>query len=236
MIDLSIVIPIHNEKEILENEVRKLTLALETAVAGRDYEILLVENGSSDKTPEIASNLSRNLPKIRVIALQNGDYGAAMKEGILQSRGQYAAIFNIDFWDIEALKKTLYLFENEKKDVVVCSKAMRGAQDRRSWKRRALNRIYNLSLRVLFNYRGTETHGIKFLRLEPIIPILKKCWTSGAMLDTELLLRAQDAGLKIAEIPVICEEKRKSVFGLSKHLPRVFKDTLALFIELRLKI
>ena len=98
-----------------------------------------------------------------------------------------------------------------------------------------MNRIYNLSLRILFNYRGTETHGIKFLKIEPVISILRQCWTGGAMLDTELLLRVQDAGLKIAEIPVICEEKRKSVFGLSKHVTKVLKETLALFVELRLK-
>ena len=232
---LSVVIPVHNEEEILEKEIRKLVPALDAAMNGREYEILLVENGSSDKTLGIANRLSKNHSQINVISIAKPDYGEAMKEGILQSRGQYAAVFNADFWDAEALKKALFLFENEKSDIVVCSKAMKGAEDRRFWGRVAMNRIYNLSLRILFNYRGTETHGIKFLKIEPVISILKRCWTGGAMLDTELLLRAQDAGLKIAEIPVVCEEKRKSVFGLSKHVTKVLKDTLALFVELRLK-
>jgi|SRR3989344_2026791 len=231
---LSVVIPIHNEEEILENEIRKLILAVNAAAGGRDYEVLLIENGSSDRTLDIAKRLAENYSQVRVVSMAKPGYGEAMKEGILQSEGKYAAIFNIDFWDAEALKKALFLFENEKNDIVVCSKAMKGAKDRRSSSRVMMNRIYNLFLRIFFNYRGTDTHGIKFLKLEPVIPVLKRCWTGAAMLDTELLLRAQDAGLKMSEIPVICEEKRKSVFGLPKHIPRVIKDTFALFVELRL--
>jgi len=232
---LSVVIPIHNEEEILENEIRKLILAVNAAAGGRDYEVLLIENGSSDRTLDIAKRLAENYSQVRVVSMAKPGYGEAMKEGILQSEGKYAAIFNIDFWDAEALKKALFLFENEKNDIVVCSKAMKGAKDRRSSSRVMMNRIYNLFLRIFFNYRGTDTHGIKFLKLEPVIPVLKRCWTGAAMLDTELLLRAQDAGLKMSEIPVICEEKRKSVFGLSKHVTKVLKETLALFVELRLK-
>src|SRR3989344_3339841 len=232
---LSVVIPVHNEEEILENEVGKLIPAVEGVLDGRDYEVLLIENGSKDRTLGLAKRLSGIFPAVRVISLSNPGYGEAMKEGIFQSRGKYAAIFNIDFWDIEATKKAIFLFEAQEGDIVVCSKSMKGAEDRRSWSRVMMNRIYSLSLRLLFNYRGTDTHGIKFFKVESMIPILKRCWAGGAMLDTELLLRAQDAGLKINEIPVICEEKRKSVFGLPKHIPRILKDTLALFVELRLK-
>lgn len=231
---LSVVIPVHNEEEILENEVKRLVPAVEKILNGQDYEVLLIENGSKDGTFGIANKLGDIFPAVRAISLPNPGYGEAMKEGIFQSRGKYAAIFNIDFWDTEAMKKAIFLFESQESDVVVCSKSMKGAEDRRSWSRVMMNRIYNLSLRILFNYRGTDTHGIKFFRVEPMVSILKRCWTGGAMLDTELLLRAQDAGLKMTEIPVVCEEKRKSVFGLPKHIPRVIKDTFALFVELRL--
>lgn len=233
---LSVVIPIHNEEEILEPEVCKLISAFDTVTAGRDYEILLVENGSTDETLSIAKNLSDNLQKIRVISLKNPDYGGAMKEGILQSQGQCIAIFNIDFWDAEALKKALTLFEKEGVDMVVCSKTMKGSKDLRPLKRRLITRGFNLVLRTFFGYRGTDTHGIKFFRAEKIVPIAQKCWTGGGMMDTELLLRAQNAGLKTVEIPVICveKEKRKSFFGIMKHGPGVLRDLAALFRELRL--
>lgn len=233
---LSVVIPVHNEEKILEPEILKLIPALDAAVAGRDFEILLVENGSADKTPQVAQSLSNNFLKIQVISLKNPDYGGAMKEGILQSQGQYTAIFNIDFWDVEALKKALTLFEKEGADVVVCSKTMKGSKDLRSLKRRLITRGFNLVLRTFFGYRGTDTHGIKFFRTDKIIPIAKRCHAGGGMMDTELLLRAQDAGLKMSEIPVVCEEKekRKSYFRVIKHGPGVLRDLIALFKELRL--
>lgn len=233
---LSVVIPIRNEEKILEPEIRKLIPAVDAVIAGRDYEILLIENGSTDKTLSIAENLSAVLPKTRVMSSKYPDYGKAMKEGILQSRGQYTAIFNIDFWDVEALKKATTLFESENKDVVVCSKTMKGSKDLRPLKRRLITRGFNLVLRLFFGYRGTDTHGIKFFRTKKILPIAQKCWTGGGMMDTELLLRAQDAGLKMSEVTVVCEEKekRKSAFGVIKHGPGVLQDLTALFIELRL--
>lgn len=233
---LSVVIPIHNEEEILESEIRALLPALDAALKGGDYEVLLVENGSSDKTSDIAAELVRSYPKIRVISMEKPDYGGAMKEGILQSKGKYTAIFNIDFWDIEALKKALHLFENEDKDVVVCSKTMKGSRDTRSLKRRIITRSFNLVLRVFFGYKGTDTHGIKFFRTARIVPIVRKCWTGGGMLDTEFLLRSQYDGLNMSEIPVVCveKEKRKSFFGVAKHGPGVLRDLAKLFAELRL--
>ena len=233
---LSVVIPIHNEEEILEEETRKMIPLLDNVLTGREYEILLVENGSTDSTFKIAGFLSKEFPQIRVIYMSVGDYGRAMKEGILQSRGAYTAIFNIDFWDTEALKKALRLFENENKDVVVCSKTMKGSKDTRSLKRRIITRSFNLVLRMFFGYNGTDTHGIKFFRTARIVPIVRKCWTGGGMLDTEFLLRAQDGGLNMSEIPVVCveKEKRKSFFGVAKHGPGVLKDLAKLFIELRL--
>jgi len=232
---LSIIIPIHNEKEILEIETISLILALEKSIGRSDYEMILVENGSSDDTLNIARRLAKRNQQIKVLSMDKPDYGEAMKEGILQSKGLYSAVFNIDFWDVNALKTALGLMENEGKDIIVCSKTIKGSKDLRPLKRRFITRNFNFILRVFFSYKGTDTHGIKFFRTKVIIPIVKECFTGGGMFDTEVLLRAQYHGLQISEIPVVCveREKRKSFFKITKHGPKVLKDLFLLFIRLR---
>lgn len=234
LMKLSIIIPIHNEEEILEQEIRSLVSAMNELLQNSDYEITLVENGSLDNTLNIAKKLAAEYSTINVVSLQMPDYGKALKEGILYSRGQYVAVFNIDYWDIDATKKALSLFQDGGCDIVVCSKTMKGARDLRRSSRKIMTRVFNLSLRLLFKYQGTDTHGIKFLSRDKILPLVRQCWTSRAMFDTELLLRAQKEGLRISEIPATCIEKRKSVFGITNHIPRVLKDLVKLFVELRL--
>lgn len=227
---ISIVIPAYNEEELLEKELEKIISKTNEIIDSADYEIILAENGSSDNTLKIANKLSIRYAQIRVISLPMASYGNALKEGILKSKGEYLAVFNVDFWDIDAMKKALDIFLNENCDIVVCSKSMKGAQDLRPFSRRIITRIFGLMLRLLFGYRGTDTHGIKFFKREKVLSVVQQCLNNRDLFDTEFLIRAQKAGLAIKEIPIVCEEKRKSVYGLFGKTPRIIKDLILLFI------
>ncbi|MBI2045853.1 MAG: glycosyltransferase [Parcubacteria group bacterium] len=229
---LSIVIPVYNEQEILKTEIEKIIVAVETFLYRADYEIILVENGSTDNTVLIAKELASLYSQIRLISLPVAGYGNALKQGVLKSSGAYIAVFNIDFWDMDAVKKALVSFEKEQSDIVVCSKSMPGAHDLRPLSRRMLNRIFNFALRALFRYPGTDTHGIKIFNREKAAPVFSQCKTHRDLLDTEFLIRANRAGLKIKEIPVTCEEKRKSVYGIFGHIPRIIKDFVVIFFDI----
>ena len=227
---ISIVIPAYNEEELLEKELEKIISKTNGIIDRADYEIILVENGSSDDTLKIANKLLARYAQIYVISLPMANYGNALKEGILKSNGEYVTVFNVDFWDIEAMKKALDIFLNENCDIVVCSKLMKGAQDLRPLSRKIVTRAFNLMLRLLFGYHGTDTHGIKIFKKEKVLPVIQKCLNNRDLFDTELLVRSQKAGLAIKEIPIICEEKRKSVYGLFGKTPRIIKDLILLFI------
>jgi len=231
-IKLSIVIPVYNEQEILKTEVENIIAEAETFLQSTDYEIVLVENGSTDKTAAIANELASRYPQIHLVSLKVALYGGALKAGVLKSGGTYIAVFNIDFWDMDAVKKAFALFEKNEYDIVVCSKSMQGAQDLRPFSRRILNRTFNFALRVFFRYPGTDTHGIKIFNREKAAPVFNQCKTNRDLLDTEFLVRANRAGLKIKEIPVICEEKRKSVYGIFRHIPRIIKDFIIIFADI----
>ncbi|MBI2627840.1 MAG: glycosyltransferase [Candidatus Niyogibacteria bacterium] len=229
---ISIVIPAYNEEELLERELEKIISKTNEVIENRNYEIVIVENGSTDKTLEIARELSARYPQIFVISLTIANYGSALKNGIFSSQGELVAVFNVDFWDVGAMKKALDILLNENCDIVVCSKSMKGARDLRPLLRRIVTRGFNLMLCLFFGYRGTDTHGVKFFKKEKILPIIKQCVNERDLLDTELLIRAQKAGLVIKEIPIVCEEKRKSVYGLFGKTPRILKDLILLFVSI----
>jgi glycosyltransferase involved in cell wall biosynthesis len=230
---LSFIIPVYNEEKIIAKEVEEMIYMAGKMLAHTDYEILLVENGSTDHTKDMAQLLDKTHTEVRIISLLAPSYGKAVKTGLLNGDGEYLVLFNIDLWDIVFVKRALELCEARGYDIVVGSKTMRGAKDLRPWLRKAVTRTFNFVLRLIFGFRGTDTHGMKVLRRSKIIPIVNTCHTDREIFDTELLIRAQKAGLRMTEIPVVCMEKRKSTYGVFKRTPRTLKDLFVLFFTLR---
>lgn len=228
---LSIIIPVYNEEQILEKELGEIMAEMKELLPDLDYEILVVENGSFDNTPQILKKISENNSSVRVLSLPTPSYGNAFKEGILNANAHFLAVFNIDFWNIEFVKKTLPFLEKDV-DVVVASKTMQGSKDSRPFLRRFITKSFNTFLRLFFGFKGTDTHGIKIFNKDNIIPVLKQCRTNKEIFDTELLIRAQKAGLLIKELPIDCEEKRKTPSNLLKRVPRTLKELFILWISL----
>jgi glycosyltransferase involved in cell wall biosynthesis len=234
MKQLSIVIPIYNEEAILEQESEHIVAGMAAAFPDLDYELLLVENGSHDRTHQIAEELMKRHPRIRALHLPDAGYGPALKRGLLESAGEFVALFNIDFWDIQFIRKAFDLQKINGLDMVVGSKTMHGAEDTRPFVRRLITQTFNALLRGIFGFRGTDTHGMKLLRRDKMVPVIQACRTEREIFDTEFVMRAQAAGLKTEEIPVVCEEKRKTTYHIAKRIPRTAKDLLVLFFSLRL--
>ena len=229
---LAIVIPIYNEEAILETEVVAMIKELDEQF--RDaYEVLLVENGSFDRTRQIAQALERQFPQVKTIYLPTAGYGRALKEGLMQSIEEFTVLFNIDFWNVPFVRKALDLQKEKNLDMVVGSKTALGAEDTRPFVRRAITRTFNWLLKKLFGFHGTDTHGMKLIVTEKIKPVVAACQTEREIFDTEFVLRAERAGLMSEEIPVVCQEKRKTTYRISKRIPRTVKDLFVLFFSIR---
>ncbi|HEY3595675.1 MAG TPA: glycosyltransferase, partial [Polyangiaceae bacterium] len=84
---ISIVIPVYNEEGILHAAVVDLRERL--SPLHWDYEVILAENGSKDRTVAIAQELSHKYPEVRMLSVGEPNYGKAMKLGILESRGDF---------------------------------------------------------------------------------------------------------------------------------------------------
>jgi glycosyltransferase involved in cell wall biosynthesis len=220
---LSIVVPIHNEADFLGQGLSGLLAAVkETEV---EAEVLLVENGSTDATAELARQLTEGSPAT-VISLPTPDYGAAMREGFLRSTGEWVVNFDIDYFSASFLKQVLEL--DETTDLVIGSKRDPLSEDHRPPLRRLATSVFNLLLRSLFNSRVSDTHGMKAFRRQLIADLAGEVRSRQDLFDTELVLRAERSGYRIREVPVVVEEMRATRSSLVRRVPRTIKGLLAI--------
>jgi glycosyltransferase involved in cell wall biosynthesis len=236
---LSIVIPIFNEEGILHAAVVDLIDRLSTAAANnplcQSYEILLSENGSTDGTVLVATRLARRYPQVRCASLGRPDYGAALKAGILSARGTYVMCDEIDLCDVDFYLRALPLLHSGEAELVIGSKAMSGADDRRPLLRRAATRTINGMLRVLVGFHGTDTHGLKAFRREALLPTVRRCVVEKDLFASEFVIRAEREGRRVREIPVNIAEKRPPSINLLRRVPNVLKNLARLTYIIRIK-
>ena len=250
----SIVIPIHNEAECLAEEVEGLTEEMEAR--GVDYELLLAENGSSDATGAIAEALAEVNPRIKVLRLALPDYGAAMKAGMLVGRGDLIVNFDIDYHDVDFIVKAGDVLAGNTGElrsagtggarvegvsagvsavvpgIVVGSKLVEGAEDRRSPVRHFISLGFTTILRVLFDRHMDDTHGMKVLRREVVARYAPETIMTTDLFDTELIIRARRGGVAVHALPVTVEEKRKPRSSIARRIPRTIRNLIRLRLTL----
>jgi glycosyltransferase involved in cell wall biosynthesis len=202
---VSVVIPAYNEEETLLRQLDLIRKGVGSAV--EDYELIVVENGSSDRTRQLLTEYSKSVPELRPMFLDMPDYGGAMKLGILNASGEVVHICQLDFFDADFFRESLSMISKGREFII-------GSRNRRGWDKRPAQRIVltyglNYVLKIFFGFKGTDTHGLKTFARDRVIGFVRQCKMSKGMFDTEFTLRAQYAGLEIDEIPVRAFEIRK---------------------------
>ena len=114
--DVSIVIPVYNEEGILREAVTELLEALPTTLS---FEVIVAENGSSDRTVELAEHLAAERPEVRTFSLGEPNYGKALRRGILEARGKYVICEEIDLCDLDFHRRALDHLQHRDADIVV---------------------------------------------------------------------------------------------------------------------
>ena len=141
--DVSIVIPVYNEEGILREAVTELLDGLEQRARRRShapdltFEVIIAENGSRDRTVELAEHLADERPDVRTFSLGEPNYGKALRRGILEARGTCVICEEIDLCDLDFHRRALEHLRHGDCDMVIGSKAMKGASDERPLFRRA---------------------------------------------------------------------------------------------------
>jgi glycosyltransferase involved in cell wall biosynthesis len=229
--EITVVIPVFDEEGIVASACRDLMSALDAR--GWDYELVLSENGSRDRTAEILAGLSRQHPRLRFIRSSQPNYGLALKRGIAEARGRWVVADEIDLCDPTFYDRALPLLKAGEADMVVGSKRARGSVDGRPAFRRLATWVHNTLLHVLLGFHGTDTHGVKAFSREAVAPVASRCVVDRDVFASELVLRAGLEGRRVVEIPIELHEKRPPSIGLLRRVPNVLRQVGRLFWVLR---
>jgi glycosyltransferase involved in cell wall biosynthesis len=224
--------PAHNEADYLESAVREVHEGLRARRI--EFELLVVENGSTDTTLEIAQQLASRYPSVQVSSRPIANYGAALREGIVRARGEFVVTFDVDYYKLGFVDQALAILESGDAApvIVVASKRAPGSRDDRPWPRRAVTAVFGWILHTGFSLSVSETHGMKMMRRAPVESLLRQCRFASDLFDTELVIRAERAGLGVAELPARTEERRPSRTSIWRRVPR----TLVGLVDLRITL
>jgi glycosyltransferase AglD len=228
---ISVVMPAHNEEQLLAETVSCVADGLRAD--GTPFEIVVVENGSTDRTWTLAQQLAELHPELRAIQTPRADYGLALRTGFLAARGESIVSFDVDFYDLAFLKAAVArLDEPDGPTIVVGSKRGAGAVDTRSRARRLVTATFSSILKYGFGLQVSDTHGVKALRRAPLVAIIERCEFGTDLFDTELILLAERAGLATAELPVTVEERRPARSSIARRIPRTLLNLIKLRVSL----
>ncbi|MEM6958320.1 MAG: glycosyltransferase, partial [Myxococcota bacterium] len=199
------------------------------------YELVLAENGSTDRTVAIGEELAERFPQVSIRSLGAPNYGEALKQAMLRAEGEFVICDEIDLCDTDFYRRALDLLETNEAELVVGSKTMAGASDERPMMRHAATLVVNGMLRVATGFKGTDTHGLKAFRRAPLIEVARQCLVDKDLFASEFVIRAERGGIRVREIPVRVLEKRPPSIHLFRRVPNVLKNMAKLFVAIRIR-
>ena len=183
--ELSFVLPAHNEIGLLGSTVTNIVTGLDQRQV--PYEIVVVENGSSDGTlAHLRGSLAAQIAQSSgSSALPRGNYGAALVAGFRAARGTIVVNFDVDYYDLGFLDAATAILRTGDVDVVVASKRAHDSVDRRPLIRRFLTFAFTSILRAVIKLPVSDAHGMKAMRRETTAPIVALCRLRGSIYDVE---------------------------------------------------
>ncbi len=215
---ISVVLPMYNEEENIEAAVAMARRVLEPLSEG-DYEIVIVDDGSTDRTGEIAEELAAADPRIRPFHHDtNRTLGATIRTGLTHSRGELVLYTDADLpCDLAYLNDAIPLLNEA--DVVIGYRTGR----RESLKRWLYSSAYNRLTRWLLGIHVRDINFAFKLFTRPVVDAME-LRAEGSFIDAEMLAEAQRLGFRIAEIPVVYTPRQAGCSTLAR--PRVIIDII----------
>ena len=200
---LDVVVPVHNEEVDLEPCVRRLHAYLTQAFPYR-FRITVADNASTDGTADVAHRIAGELPEVAVVHLEQKGRGRALKYTWAHSDAAVLAYMDVDLsTDLAALLPLVAPLISGHSDLAIGSRLSRGSRVIRGAKRELISRGYNLILRRTLSARFSDAQcGFKAIRADVADRLLPLVQDTGWFFDTELLVLAERAGLRIHEVPV----------------------------------
>jgi putative flippase GtrA len=203
VLQVDIVVPVRNEEHDLAPSIRRLVAFLRDGFPFT-ARVTIADNGSTDATWSIAYGLAREFGEVRAVHMEQSGRGRALRAIWSQSEAEVLAYMDVDLsTDLNALLPLLAPLLSGHSDLAIGTRLARGSRVIRGPKREVISRSYNMLLRACLGARFSDAQcGFKAIRREPAQALLPLTEDTGWFFDTELLVLAERAGLRIHEIPV----------------------------------
>lgn len=199
---LSIVLPVYNEERLLSYNIGRLIGYLDNLNCVSDYEIIVSDNGSSDKTKDIMEDLLGKYKHLKFISINKRSIGLGILNGIKKSKMNYIMYYAIDLPFGFGIIKDSIISITQKNQVIIGSKYHRDSKIRIPPKRILLSRIYYAITLLLFNLKVKDSQGSLLFSNESIKNVLKYLDSESSFLLTQIILYLKLIGDGIKEIPV----------------------------------
>lgn len=228
---LSIVIPAYNEALRIGATLEKVRQYLDS----RNFacELIIVDDGSRDETPEILERFQERHPTVRLLRNEpNRGKGFSVRRGVLEARGEFVLFSDADLSaPIEETNKLLAALESSGADAAVGSRAL----DRRligihqPWSRELSGRVFNLLVRIFTGLKIRDTQcGLKLFRRASTERAFELQRVTGFGFDPEVLFLIERIGGRIVEVPVRWNDNPATKVRFLRDATRMFLDLIVL--------
>lgn len=224
----TIAIPVYNEEAVLVPNTERLLAYLDGL--GREYEVLIGSNGSTDATTALGADLSRRFPPVRFFHIPARGVGLAFRRFVDDARHPLLVSVDMDLSvELRFIGEALELLETH--DIVVGSKKM-GNQER-SWLRKAGSDMFLRAVRVLLGITFDDySLAAKAYRLETLRRFADRIG-AGSSYVLEICYLTQRSGGRVIQIPVSCEDWRRSRFNLLQEAFYKYEKLVRFWLRVR---
>jgi glycosyltransferase involved in cell wall biosynthesis len=230
-LQLSLVLPAHNEAAVIENTVSRVAAALDRL--GIAYELILGDSASTDGTPELVRRL--NLPQVTVVSRRSAGKGDILTQCFGFAVGRYVGFIDSDLEiGIENLPGMLVELERGY-DAVIGSKALDPTlNEERVAIRRLATAMFNLLARTLLGTPFADHQaGLKLFRREVMLELLPQIRSRNWLWDSEVLARLSRMKKRVLEVPVVVRPTRPSKIPVLRTSVSMFAGLFGLYFRLR---
>jgi len=200
---LNITVPVLNEETQLSAAIRAIDRLIVQNTRER-CEIVIANNGSTDRTREVAESLANEFSFVRVVHLEKRGRGRAVKAAWLESQADLLSYMDVDLsTDLSAWPFLVESLTSGNYDVATGSRLLRPDWTKRGWKRESISRAYNYLVKALLHTRFSDAQcGFKAITRRAAQQLLPRVEDGHWFFDTELLVLAEKLGYRIYDLPV----------------------------------
>ncbi len=228
-VELSVVVPAFDEEPRIARAVRELTGFLRHS--GLSWELIVVDDGSTDATSRILRDFAKRERKLRVFrASRNRGKGAAIRQGLRHARGRAVVFTDCDLATPPAELRRATRLIGKGYDLAIGSRAVSGARIEvpSPLLRRLASRAFHCVVRVLLGLPYADTQcGFKAFSRRAAGILAREGKIDGFTFDLEFLLLARRHGMRVTEFPIVWRDQPSSKVRLLRHVPAMF---LSLFL------